>query len=144
MPLGPTRFPGAPYPVANEAKAFPELLWAFSYVDQEIRDSDLPMAKAYETTLAGYDTLRAAYLANPTAANKQAMDASYLAIASSWPAGPLYQGMYTLRHTLDILQYKIDTHLLNLLTRAERAKEVLSSSEYALSQEVPSWKPVSY
>lgn len=125
--------PFQPYPVEMEAKAFPDLLWAVAYVQQELRDFDLPIATAYQTTLAGYDALRAQYLANPTPGNKQAMDESYLAISSSWPAGPMYRGMYTLKHTLDVMQYKIDTHLLNLLTRAQVAKERLSVSGYALA-----------
>ena len=125
--------PFQPYPVANEAKSFPDLIWAFSYLREEIRDSDLPVASAYAKLLAEYDALRAAYLLDPTPATKQVMDDKYLAISSSWPAGPMYQGMYTLRHTLDIMQYKVDSHLLNLLTRAGRAKEVLSVSKYALA-----------
>jgi hypothetical protein len=38
------------------------------------------------------------------------------------------------------MQYKVDTHLLNLLTRAERAKEVLSVSKYALADKLGSWR----
>jgi glutamine amidotransferase-like uncharacterized protein len=125
--------PFQPYPVEKEAKTFPDLLWAFSYVQQEMRDSDLPVATAYQATLAGYDALRAQYLAAPTPANKQTMDESYVAISSSWPAGPMYVGMYTLRHTLDVMEYKVDTHLLNLLTRAQQAEKLLSVSEYALA-----------
>jgi glutamine amidotransferase-like uncharacterized protein len=136
--------PFQPYPAEREAKAFPDLLWSFSYVDQELRASDLPVAQAYVPLLAEYDALRSAYLANPTAENKQAMDAKYLEISSSWPAGPMYQGMYTLEHTLDVMQYKIDTHLLNLLTRAQRAKEVLSVNEYALWTKLHNWQPVSF
>ena len=136
--------PFKPYPVEKEAKSFPDLLWSFSYMRQEIHDSDLPVASAYATLLSEYDALRAAYLLDPTSANKQAMDDKYLAISSSWPAGPMYQGMYTLRHTLDVMQYKVDTHLLNLLTRANRAKEVLSVSEHALGDIVRNWKPASF
>jgi glutamine amidotransferase-like uncharacterized protein len=132
--------PFKPYAVENEAKSFPDLLWAYSYLQQEIRNVDLPVASAYAPLLAEYDALRAAYLLDPTSANKQAMDDKYMAISSSWPAGPMYKGMYTLRHTLDIMQYKVDTHLLNLLTRAERAKEVLSISKYALADKLVSWK----
>jgi hypothetical protein len=130
--------------VEKEAKSFPDLIWSFSYLQQEIRDFDLPVALQYVPTLAAYDALRAVYLHDPTPANKEAMDASYMAISASWPAGPMYQGMYTLRHTLDIMQYKVDTHLLNLLTRAQRAKEVLSASEYALGDKVRSFKPVTF
>jgi hypothetical protein len=136
--------PFVPYPVANEAHSFPDLVWAFSYLRDEIRDFDLPLATAYVPILAEYDALRAAYLLDPTSANKAAMDTRYLVIASSWPAGPMYKGMYTIRHALDIMQFKVETHLFNLLTRAERAKEVVSASEYALGDIVRSWEVVSY
>jgi hypothetical protein len=125
--------PFQPYPVEREAKSFPDLLWAVAYLQREMQEFDLPIATAYQTTLAGYDVLRAQYQADPTPANKQAMDESYLAISSSWPAGPMYKGMYTLKHTLDVMQYKIDTHLLNLLTRAQEAEERLSVLEFALA-----------
>jgi hypothetical protein len=129
-------------PYTDETKKFPDLLYSFSYVKQEIKDFDLPVAQAYEPLLAQYDALRAAYLADPTDANKQAMDAEYLAL-SAWP-GPMYAGMYTLQHALDIMQYKVDTHLLNLLSRADQAKAVLSVSEQGLSGLVRNWKPVCF
>jgi hypothetical protein len=55
----------------------------------------------------------------------------------------MYQGMYTIRHTPDIMLYEVDTHLPDLLTRAQRAREVLTVSEYTVSAKLPSWQPAS-
>jgi len=51
-----------------------------------------------------------------------------------------YKGMTTLRHPLDVMQYKIDTSLLNLMTRAQQTTEVLSVTEYALATKMGPWQ----
>lgn len=115
---------------------FPDLLSAIRYIEKEIKEVDIPCAVKYAGLFHRYKSLQACYLANPTQENKKAVNEMYLEIASFSPPGPLYKGMFTLQRTLDMMQYKIDIHLLNLLSRADYARDVFSMNDYALENEL--------
>jgi len=65
--------------------------------------------------------------------------AFYANISSGWPAGPMYKMYYTMYVPLRICQFKIDTHLLNMMTIGDRAREVCSYLTFAVASEVGAW-----
>ena len=95
----------------------------------------MPCTVEYARLLHNYEILRASCIAGETEENKRAMDEMYLKITSFHPPGPLYQAMNTLRRTLDVVQYKIEAHLLNLLTLADSAGEAIAMTDYALAKD---------
>ena len=77
---------------------------------------------------------------NHTEETQAALDALHLEITASWETvGPLYRGMYGLEHTLTIMQYKVDNHLLNLMTIAHQAEEAISLANYVAAEQTGSW-----
>ncbi len=95
---------------------------------------DMPCIVKYARLLHHYAMLQSGSISGRTEENKQAKQEMYLKITSFHSPGPLYKAMNTLRRTLDVMQYEIDTHLLNLLTLADNAREVLSLTDYALGE----------
>jgi len=124
------------FPLPYEPRTFSDLLSAIMHIEKEIREVDMPCIVKYASLFQHYEIMRASCIAGSPEENKRAMDEMYLKIASFHPLGPLYKAMSTLRHTLDVMQYKIDAHLLNLLTLADRAGEVLSLTDCALAKNV--------
>ena len=118
-----------------DSQKFSDLLSAIMYVEEEIQEVDMPCTVKYARLFHHYEILRASCIAGKTEENRRAMDEMYLKISSFHPPGPLYKAMSTLRRTLDVMQYKIDVHLLNLLTLADNAEEVLSLTDCALAKE---------
>ena len=119
-----------------DPRTFSDLLSAIVYVEEEIQEVDMPCIVQYARLFHQYELLRTGCIACRAEENKRAMDEAYLKITSFHPPGPLYNAMSTLRHTLDVMQYKIDEHLLNLLTLADSAAEVLSLTYCALAEEL--------
>ena len=77
---------------------------------------------------------------NHTEETQAALDALHLEITASWETvGPLYKGMYGLEHTLTIMQYKADNHMLNLMTIAHQAEEAISLANYVAAEQAGSW-----
>jgi len=131
--------PFEPFEPEDEATTFEDFVSIFQYINNETSAALYPYAKDYSKLFAEYERLR---IQNETAYTPEVnatLADLYMNITSSWPAGPLYKGMYTFRHTLNIMQYKIDYHLLNLLTVADRTSEVISCVEFALAIKVGSW-----
>ncbi|MCK9564810.1 MAG: BPL-N domain-containing protein [Methanothrix sp.] len=118
-----------------DPQKFSDLLPAIMHVEDEIRKVDMPCIVKYARLFHHYELLRTCCIACRTEENKRAMDEMYLKITSLHPPGPLYQAMNTLRHTLDVMQYKIEAHLLNLLTLADSVGEVISMTDYALAKD---------
>lgn len=119
-----------------DPRKFPDLLLAFVHIKKEISEVDMPCIVKYARLFHHYEVLRAGCLAGRTEEKKRAMDEMYLKVSSFQPPGPLYKAMSTLRCTLDVMQYKIDAHLLNLLALADNAIEVLSLTDCALAKEL--------
>ncbi|MFB3765188.1 MAG: BPL-N domain-containing protein [Methanotrichaceae archaeon] len=115
---------------------FHDLLDVVRFIEKKIREADMPCAAEYAKIFHQYKNLKACYLANPTRENKKAVDELYLDISSFNPPGPLYKGMFTLRGTLDIMQYKIGTYLINLLNIADYARDAVSMDYYVLKNEL--------
>jgi hypothetical protein len=120
----------------RDPRTFSDLLSAIVYVEEEIQEVDIPCVVQYARLFRHYELLRTGGLAGRKEENKRRMSETYLKITSFHPPGPLYKSMSTLRHTLDVMQYKIDEHLLNLLALADNAMEVLSLTDYALAEEL--------
>ncbi|MFX0068724.1 MAG: hypothetical protein ACFE7I_06595 [Candidatus Hodarchaeota archaeon] len=53
--------------------------------------------------------------------------------------GPLYVMYYMFYHTLDICQYKIDRHMINMMTIGDRVREVCSYLNFVVASEVGAW-----
>ncbi len=70
--------------------------------------------------------------------------AFYNNITSPWPAGSLYKMHNMFYHTLDVCQFKIDTHLINIMLIGERVREVCSYLNYAVAGVAPSISNVVY
>ncbi|MFZ2472872.1 MAG: hypothetical protein WAW52_13170 [Methanothrix sp.] len=119
-----------------DPQRFSDLLSTIMYVADEIQKIDMPCTVKYARLLHNYEILRASCIAGKTEENKRAMDEMYLKITSFHPPGPMYKTMNTLRRTLDVVQYKIEAHLLNLLTLADSAGEAIAMTDYALAIEL--------
>jgi glutamine amidotransferase-like uncharacterized protein len=115
---------------------FSDLLVAIMNVEEEIQEFDIPRIVKYAGIFHHYELLRTGCIARMTEENRQELEETYLNITASQPPGPLYRAMSTLRHTLDVMQYRIDEHLLNLLSLADHAMEVLSLTDCALAKEL--------
>ncbi len=111
---------------------FSELLSAIEDMEKKIREVDMPCAVNYAELFHRYRGLNALLLANQTEDCREARDELYLIISSSDPPGPLYECMITLRQTLDLMQYSVGAHLINLLNRADHARGVFSLYDCAL------------
>lgn len=132
--------PFEPFTSENEAKRFEDLVWVFDYLQREVETVDLPFALEYAKLFEEYERARVEHEIKGTAETKEKLDSLHIKMSASWPAGPLYEGMYTMRHTLDIMQFKTDYHLLNILTVGEKAREVLSMTSFAAAQALGSSK----
>jgi glutamine amidotransferase-like uncharacterized protein len=60
-------------------------------------------------------------------------------ITASFPAGPMYTLYYMWYHVLWIDQFKIDQHLLNMMTIGDRARDVLAYLDYQIASEIGAW-----
>ena len=132
--------PFAPYGEEYDIHTFADLTKSFEYLETEVVDYQLPMAKDYLVILNQYEELRIENERNHTEETQAALDALHLEITASWETiGPLYKGMYGLEHTLTIMQYKVDNHLLNLMTIAHQAEEAISLANYVAAEQTGSW-----
>jgi len=123
----------------DEPTTFEQFTHIFQHVKNDTVQICLPFAENYTKRFQEYESLR---IQNETAYTPEVnatLSELYLNISSSWPAGDLYKGMYTFRHPLDLLQYKIDYHLLNIITLADRTMEIVSYDEFALATAVGPW-----
>ncbi|NLT16851.1 MAG: hypothetical protein GXY11_04415 [Clostridiales bacterium] len=119
-----------------EAGTFSELTRVFAYIADEMETTTVPFAKGYKAEFDAYEAARINWENDPTEDNKAAVDALYVKLSSSWPADQLYIGMYIMRHVLDIMQFKVDGYLLDIMTIADRAEEVVSLTNYAAADEI--------
>jgi glutamine amidotransferase-like uncharacterized protein len=131
--------PFAAFEVSDEATSFDELVSIFEYINNETTYALLPVALNYSATLKELDRLievnRTAY----TPETNATLLSYYNNVSSSWPAGDYYKGLYTFQHTSKVFQYKIDYHLLNLITIGDRTREILSFVNHVLAGSVGSW-----
>ncbi len=116
-----------------EPSSFTDFPAVFKYIDEEVNEIVLPFVENYAVLFNDYKELQREYEIDPSPELKLELENMENMIAASWPAGPLYKGMYTLRHTLDIMQYKVNYHLLKLVSHADRVEEVLSLNNYILA-----------
>ncbi len=112
-------------------------------LEKEIREIDLPCIERYVRLLHHCrGLLEACTVETCTDEVKPEVRESLAKLQReilSWqPPGHMYRAMSTLRHTLDIMQYRIDIHLLNLLRLADQANDVLSLTDPALQEELSS------
>lgn len=126
--------PFEPFTSENDAKRFEDLVSVFDFLLREIKTVDLPCALDYAESFRKYERARVEHAITGTTEAKEKMDTLYVEMSASWPAGPLYKSMYTMRHTLDIMQFKTDYHLLNILTIGAKTREVLSMTNFAAAQ----------
>lgn len=131
--------PFEPFEASDEATSFDELVSIFEYVNNETNTWLLPTALNYSATLKAFEQLRQLNETAYTPEINATLWSLYLNISSSWPAGDLYRSMYTFQHTLQIMQYKIDYHLLNIITIADRTRELLSFVDHVLAGAVGAW-----
>lgn len=129
--------PFANFTVADEATTFGQLTQLFVRVNNETSNVLLPFAKSYLPLYNEFNTLYEENLTSFTPSINATLASLYMNITESYPAaGPLYRGMDTFEHTLDIVQYKIDENLLNIQTLGDRTMEIVSQSDYALASAV--------
>jgi glutamine amidotransferase-like uncharacterized protein len=131
--------PFMPFTTADEATKFEDFPHIFEYVNNETEAALYPLAQNFSVVYKQYDELNRQNQTAFTPELNQTVSDMYANITSYWPAGIYYQVIYSFYHTLDIVQYKIAYHLLNMLTLADRVLEVVSYVEYALSSAVGPW-----
>jgi len=131
--------PFMPFTAADEATKFEDFTKIFEYVNNETAAALLPLAQNFSVVYKQYDELWRQNQTAYTPEVNQTLSDLYANITCSWPASIYYQVIYSFYHTLDIVQYKIDYHLLNMVTLADRVSEVISYVEYALSSTVGPW-----
>jgi len=131
--------PFEPFDSQHEPTSFEMLTHVFEHINNETSKVLYPYALNYSTQFREYESLRIQNQTAYTPQVNQTLCDLYLNMSASWPAGPLYRGMYTFRHTLDLMQYKVDYHLLNILTLADRTMEILSYVDFALARAVGSF-----
>lgn len=131
--------PFMPFTAADEAVKFEDFSDIFDYVNNETKASLYPLAQNFSVVYKQYDQLSRQNESACTPELNQTLSDLYANITCSWPASIYYQAIYSFYHTLDIVQYKIAYHLLNMLTLADRVSEVISYVEYALSSAVGPW-----
>jgi hypothetical protein len=126
----------------NYAASLPisELLTVMISLEEEIEKVDLPCIERYAELLHHYMSLQKICMddtrTNDTTLKVRcSLEKLHQEISSWQPPGHMYRAMETLRHTLDVMQYKIDIHLLNLLTLADQAKDMQSLTDYAMKRE---------
>ncbi|MGA2309179.1 MAG: BPL-N domain-containing protein [Candidatus Bathyarchaeia archaeon] len=131
--------PFMPFTQADEATKFESLPHIFDYVDNETNASLYPLAQNYSVVYREYNILNRENQTAYTLETNQTLSDLYQNITSPWPVGIYYVIIYSLFHTEDIVQYKIEYPLLNMLTLADRVNEVISYVEYALGSAVGPW-----
>ncbi len=131
--------PFMPFTTADEAVKFEDFSHIFDYVNNETEAALYPLAQNFSVVYKQYDQLSRQNESAFTPEVNQTLSDLYANITCSWPASIYYQVIYSFYHTLDIVQYKIAYHLLNMLTLADRVSEVISYVEYALSSAVGPW-----
>jgi len=148
----------APYP--GDADNFTGLITLFEFVENETAEGLYPFVldyatnyyKPYNELLRLNKTEPTRILDNQTLINmgldpenyadqqvNESLVQLYNEIKAVWPTGPLYKSYYKFYHTLDVCQFKIDYHMLNLITLGDRAREVASYVEYTIASAVGSW-----
>lgn len=119
---------------------FSELLPVIFCLEEEIEKVDLPCIERYARLLAQCRGLHEICTDDTgtddaTPGVRDALEKLHQEISSWQPPGHMYRAMGTLRHTLNVMQYKIDIHLLNLLTLADQAKDMQSLTDYGVKKE---------
>ncbi|MFX0096894.1 MAG: BPL-N domain-containing protein [Candidatus Hodarchaeota archaeon] len=148
------------YSAVGDATNFTGLVGLITFVENETRNLTYDMAFNY--TRDYYNVYNEIFLLNQTVPSSIPTNATlarwgfnltlyagsnvtdllvafYSNITASWPAGPMYRLYYLAYHTLDICQFKIDTHLLNMMTIGDRVREVCSFLNFVVASEVGAW-----
>lgn len=131
--------PFPPFTQADEATKFEELVNAFKYANNETKAVLYPCAQEYAKVFQEYDRLRSQNQTAFTPEVNATLTELEQNLTSYSPTGMLWKVFYTFSHTLDVIQYKIAYHILNLITLADRTMEVVSYTEFALAAAVGSW-----
>jgi hypothetical protein len=116
-----------------DPRKFSDLLSTTIFIDKYLTELVIPCIGKYAKIFHHHEKFRSRYVSCHSDENKRAMDELYLKITSLSSPGPLYRAMSSLRSTLDVMQYLILVHLLNLLKLADYAGDMLSLTYYALS-----------
>ncbi len=128
--------PFTPFGVANEATNFTGLVSIFEYINNETITVLLPLAQNYSVRLQEYNEVK--YL-NQTAYTPE-VNATMFQLFNNISATAIKtRTMNSFSHTLKIMQYKIDYHLLNIITIGDRTREILSFVDHALAGLVGAW-----
>ncbi|MFW9837578.1 MAG: BPL-N domain-containing protein [Candidatus Thorarchaeota archaeon] len=131
--------PFMPFEASDEATSFDELVSVFEFINNETVNGLVPIAEDYLATLQELDRLvelnRTAY----TSETNSTLLGFYANVSASYPAGDYYKALYAFQHTSKLFQYKVDYHLLNLITIGDRTREILSFVNHVLAGSVGSW-----
>lgn len=117
---------------------FSDIIKVLDYIQREVEEKQVPMVEAYTEIFNTYEDSRIAYEISGSDEDKAITDELYMTVGSSWPAGDFYKTMYGLMHTCAVFEYRIENHLMNLISIADLAEEAIEVANFLAADDVGS------